>query len=324
MGTNWRDERSQGRGHAAPGSMRHTHRGEPGSDPMRDPSLAPVVRALTAPPTERELHGMGPALAAYRTQVAHRHTGSRRPEMFATVLGVKLGATLGGVAAGLAGVTTVVLISANASSGPSAPAGPPAPVQARPAVATSAPGATGTARSTATEQGPDADGPARHGLCTAWKARSKHGNQGGADRSVAYQNLVKAAGGTAKLAAFCADVAAPGAAAKSGDEAGEPAGEGAGKPTDKPDKPSKSTSDKPDGAADDDSATEPSEPAESSEPSEQAHERSEPPGDDATGTEGSTPTPGTAPSTGTSPHAPTGTPVPPRATPAVPSPTTIP
>ncbi|WP_343990046.1 hypothetical protein [Terrabacter terrae] len=291
--------------------MRHTHRGEPGSDPMRDLSLAPVVLALRADPTERELHGVGPALAAYRTQVAHRHMGSRRRKMFATVLGVKLGATLGGVAAGLAGVTTVVLISTNVPSGAPGTAGPPAPVQARPAVATSTPGATGTARSTATQRGPDADGPAKHGLCTAWKARSKHRDQGGANQSVAYQNLVKAAGGSAKLAAFCADVPAPGAAGnKGGNGVGRPSGKGTGKPTDKPSKSKAGeATDK-----EDDSATEPSE---TSEPTEQ-------PGDDAKGTEDSSPTPGTAPSTGTSPHATTGTPVPPRATPAVPSPTTTP
>src|SRR6478672_6673914 len=133
MGTNRRDERSRERGHAAPGSSRHTRRGEPGSDPMRDPSLAPVVLALMAAPTERELDGAGPALAAFRAQVGQQRTGSRRRTMFATALGAKLGATLGGVAAGLAGVTTVVLVSANAASGPPAPGGAPAPAQARPA-----------------------------------------------------------------------------------------------------------------------------------------------------------------------------------------------
>src|SRR5689334_12028774 len=111
MGTNRRDERSRERGHAAPGPSRRTHRGDAGSDPMRDPSLAPVVLALTAAPTERELDGAGPALAAFRSQVAQQRSGSRRRTMFATALGAKLGATLGGVAAGLAGVTTVVLVS---------------------------------------------------------------------------------------------------------------------------------------------------------------------------------------------------------------------
>jgi len=215
--------------------------------------------------------------------------------MFAAALGAKLGATLGGVAAGLAGVTTVVLVSTHAASGPPTPEGAPAPPAARPAaVSTTTPGATATA----TAKGPDANGPAKHGLCTAWKARSKHGTQSaGAEGSVAYQNLVEAAGGADKLAAFCADAKAPGASGtKGGNGAGKPTGKGTGKASDKP---AKSKAGKPTDKAGDDSTTEPSE---TPEPSEQ-------PTDD---------------SSGTAPHATTGTPVPPRTTPSNPSPTTIP
>ena len=267
---------------------------------MRDPSLAPVVLALTAAPTERELDGAASALAAFRAQVVQQRTGARRRAMFATAVGARLGATLGGVAAGLAGVTTVVLVSANASSGPPAQALLPTPAQARPAAVSST---TGAPAATATEKGPDANGPAKHGLCTAWKARSKHGSQGGADHSVAYQNLVTAAGGVDRLAAFCADVPAHGAA-KGGTGVGRPTGKGTGKPTAKP---SKSKAGKAPGKGDDATA-EPSEPTESPEPSE---------------TEDSPSTPGTAPTTGTSPRSQTGTPVPP-ATPGGPSATTIP
>ncbi|HET9633012.1 MAG TPA: hypothetical protein VFP73_11470, partial [Terrabacter sp.] len=287
--TNRRDERSRERGHAAPGSSRRTRRGEPGSDPMRDPSLAPVVLALRGAPTERELDGIGPALAAFRAQVGQQRNGPRRRTMITTALGAKLGATLGGVAAGLAGVTTVVLVSTHAASGPPTPEGAPAPPAARPAaVSTTTPGATATA----TTKGPDANGPAKHGLCTAWKARSKHGHQSaGAEASVAYQNLVKAAGGAGRLAAFCADVTAPGASGtKGGNGAGRPTGKGTGKPSDEP---TKSKAGKGTDKAADDSTTEPSETAE---PSER-------PTDDATGTAPHA-TPGTAP------HSSTGTPVP--------------
>src|SRR4051812_47425759 len=100
MGTYWRHERIQGRSDSAVGSPSDPHRGEPGGDPMRDPSLAPVIRALTAIPSDRELDGLGPALAELRAQVAHQPTRARRPTVFATVFGAKLGATLGGVAAG--------------------------------------------------------------------------------------------------------------------------------------------------------------------------------------------------------------------------------
>lgn len=263
---------------------------------MRDPSLAPVVLALRAAPTESELDGAGPALTAFRAQVDQQRTGSRRRTMFATALGAKLGATLGGVAAGLAGVTTVVLVSTHAASGPPTPDGAPVPPAARPAaVSTTTPGAPATA------EGPDANGPAKHGLCTAWKARSKHGNQSaGAEGSVAYQNLVKAAGGADKLAAFCADVKAPGASGtRGGNGAGRPTGKGTGKPTDKP---NQSKAGKPTDKSGDDSTSEPSEPSETAKPTER-------PTDDATGT---------------APHATTGTPVPPRTTPSNPSPTTIP
>jgi hypothetical protein len=52
--------------------------------------------------------------------------------------------------------------------------------------------------------GPDATGPAAFGLCTAW---SKGGLSTG---SVAYRNLVTAAGGTDGIASYCATVSKPG------------------------------------------------------------------------------------------------------------------
>jgi hypothetical protein len=142
--------------------------------------------------------------------------------MFSMLAGAKIGATLGGVAAGLGGVATVVLISANVPSGTEPPM---APAQSRPAaVGTSTPG---------TPQGPDANGPAKHGLCTAWKARA--GGPGRSEQSVAFTNLAKAAGGASKIAAFCADVAAPGAkGGPAGQGNGKPADKQTGKPTDKP------------------------------------------------------------------------------------------
>ncbi|MEW1951907.1 hypothetical protein [Terrabacter sp. NPDC080008] len=233
--------------------------------------------------------------------------------MIATALGAKLGATLGGVAAGLAGVTTVVLVSTHVAGSPPAAHGIPGPGQARPAaVGATTPGTT--PHPSATAQGPDANGPAKHGLCTAWKARTKHGNQSaGAEHSVAYQNLVKAAGGADRLAAFCADVATPGASGDKGRHGvGKPSGKGTGKRTDKsakPGKPGNSKAGEPTGTRGGDSSAEPRE-TESGQP-------------DGAGTEDSSPTPGTA-RTGATPHSRTGTPVPPGATPSFPSPTTIP
>src|SRR4051794_38449288 len=226
MGTYWRRERIRGRSDSAVGSPSDPHRGEPGGDPMRDPSLAPVIRALTSAPSDRELDGLGPALVELRAQVAHQPTRPRRHTVFATVFGAKLGATLGGVAAGLVGVGTVVMVSTTVPSGSHVPAASavPAPAQPRPAAVST----TGTPQ----PEGPDASGPAKHGLCTAWQAHSKHpGSAGSAYASVALTNLVEAAGGPSKVAAFCADVLAPGAHGNNGGNNGS--GNGHGKPTGK-------------------------------------------------------------------------------------------
>jgi hypothetical protein len=52
--------------------------------------------------------------------------------------------------------------------------------------------------------GPDASGPAAHGLCTAYE----HG--GLAATSVAYASLERAAGGAGSIDAYCATIVAPG------------------------------------------------------------------------------------------------------------------
>lgn len=209
---------------------------------MLSPALAQVVSQLTAEPTDHELDGLAAALATFRAHVVPSPTRPRRRTMFSMLAGAKLGATLGGVAAGLGGVATVVLISANV---PSATEPPMAPAQSRPAaVGTATPG---------TPQGPDANGPAKHGLCTAWKARA--GGPGSSEKSVAFMNLAKAAGGANKIAAFCADVAAPGATGGSG---GQDNGKSAGKRTGKPtDKPTGKPTDKPAGRPTDKDATAP-------------------------------------------------------------------
>src|SRR3954465_12693006 len=116
MGTQWRYEGVRRRSDGAAGSLSGSHRGEPGRDPMRDPALAPVTRALRSEPSERELAGLGPALAEFRAQVARQQTAPRRHPVLAAVFGAKLGATLGGVAAGLVGVGTVVVVSTTVPS----------------------------------------------------------------------------------------------------------------------------------------------------------------------------------------------------------------
>lgn len=62
---------------------------------------------------------------------------------------------------------------------------------------------------TSTPAGPDATGAAAFGLCTAYTHAQS------ATASVAFQNLVTAAGGTDKVEAYCATIPRPGSAAAS-------------------------------------------------------------------------------------------------------------
>jgi hypothetical protein len=56
--------------------------------------------------------------------------------------------------------------------------------------------------------GPDATGPDAYGLCTAWTQHQSTGTStsGKADDSVAFKNLAAAAGGSDKVAAYCATI----------------------------------------------------------------------------------------------------------------------
>ena len=193
------------------------------------PDLARVAFLLATPPSERELTGLEGALDTFRAHVPALHTKRRRPSMIATLAGAKLGATIAGIAVGIGGAATVAYVSANT------PAAPEARVTA-PASQTQASGDSNAGQQTgdqakqdkkakATPAGPDASGPAAHGLCTAWE---NVGGNGKAMDSVAFQNLVETAGGEEEVEAFCAEVDAPG---KSGDRAtGKPEDAPTGKP----------------------------------------------------------------------------------------------
>jgi hypothetical protein len=65
------------------------------------------------------------------------------------------------------------------------------------------------ARHTGTPVGPDARGHAAYGLCTAYAHATEHGDA--AEKSVAFRNLERAAGGAARVASYCAAVPHPGA-----------------------------------------------------------------------------------------------------------------
>jgi hypothetical protein len=87
-------------------------------------------------------------------------------------------------------------------------------------------GGTATAESTvgqgrASAAGPDATGTARAGLCRAWQA-GLGGDHGRRMDAVAFQALVKAAGGADQVAAYCQDVAVGASAEDHGKGQGSP------------------------------------------------------------------------------------------------------
>jgi hypothetical protein len=71
--------------------------------------------------------------------------------------------------------------------------------------------------------GPDATAAARAGLCRAWQA-GQGADNGSRTDSVAFQALVAAAGGSDKVAAYCADVTAGGVGAHGQGQGSPPSG----------------------------------------------------------------------------------------------------
>lgn len=206
---------------------------------LTDPALQPLRAALTAEATAEELTGQGQVLAEYRAVSWRRRRSAWRPAVLATKLGV---ATAAGVL-GLSGVAT----AAYTGSLPDA-------LQDVAHKTIKAPKAHPPAQAV----GPDAKGAAAYGLCQAFakekepKATPTHEPQGkgkglgknGADKarghskekSVAYRNLVRAAGGEDKVAAYCATVPKPSGEPDSSESPthGKPTTHPTGKPTELP------------------------------------------------------------------------------------------
>ncbi len=97
----------------------------------------------------------------------------------------------------------------------------------------------GAAGHAGTPAGPDAAGHARYGLCTAYAHAWKRGEA--EQKSVAFRDLVTAAGGADMVAGYCADVPHPGASqSRSSHPAGRPTSlptHPTGKPTSLPTHP---------------------------------------------------------------------------------------
>ena len=178
--------------------------------------VAEAIAALNAAPVTSELAAEASALRAFsaagRSGEPARSRLRRHP-LLSSLLSAKLAAaaaaaavTLGGAAAAAAYVGAL-----------------PAPAQKLAHDILGAPSAHPTAQPTpsATPVGPDATGPAAYGLCTAYAHLKAHGSAG--KQAVAFRNLATAAGGAAKVTAYCAKVAHPGTT-PSAESATHPAG----------------------------------------------------------------------------------------------------
>jgi len=202
--------------------MRRKHKDLAGLDTA---PLASLQAALTADGTDAERHGEAEALAAYRAVSWPRRRSLRRPAVLAT----RLGAVTAVAFLGLTGVAT----AAYTGSLPDA-------LQDVAHKTIKAPKAHPPTQAV----GPDAKGEAAYGLCQAFakdkdredkdeepkathepkgqgRGLEKSQGAGGKDRgqakekSVAYRNLVRAAGGEDKVEAYCASVPKPSGEPKS-------------------------------------------------------------------------------------------------------------
>ena len=195
---------------------------------------AALLAALNAAPEDGELAGHAQALAEFRhrggTPARSRPSGYRRPRSITLVLTAKAAAAavavsaLGGAAA--AAYTGVLPAPAQrlAHNAIGAPLPKPAHSPATPQASPTRPAAAG----------PDDTGPAALGLCTAYAHAKADGT--GPQKGVAFRNLAAAAGGAAKIDAFCAAASHPGStqAPTPSPPSGKPASHHTGKPSSRP------------------------------------------------------------------------------------------
>jgi hypothetical protein len=202
-------------------------------DPITEGSAAlkAFLAAATAPGTSGELAGEDAILEAFRAagsgaSPSHTLSRARRTSVLSTFLAGKA------VAAAAAGGIAIAGTAAAAYTG-----NLPDKLQDVAHQTIGAPAADAPAErpdptvtpagdhSSATPVGPDASGNAAFGLCTAW-------DKGGvATTSVAYDALVKAAGGADKIDAYCDSVPHPG---KATEHAATPAAKPTARPTEAP------------------------------------------------------------------------------------------
>jgi hypothetical protein len=201
---------------------------------------AALLAALNAAPHDGELAGHARVLAEFRHRggrpVHARRSARRRSRLLTVLLTAKAAAAAAAAAVALGGVAAAAYTStlpAPAQQFAHSVIGAPSPQPShRPGTPQATPARTNAAGPDAT--GPDATGPAGFGLCTAYAQAKAHGTA--AHKAVAFRNLAAAAGGAAKIAAYCATVPHPGSSQSSQPASAptHPAGHSASHPTGKP------------------------------------------------------------------------------------------
>ena len=159
-------------------------------------AIAAMVAAARTEATQAELAGESAALAAYAGALS-KGRRFRRSSMLSLsgLLAGKVAAALAAGAVSLGGVAAAAYtgnLPDSLQNFAHDTVGAPAPQH----------------HDATTPKGPDATGKAAFGLCTAYEATHKNGAS--PTDSVAFQNLIKAAGGADKVAAYCAAVPHPG------------------------------------------------------------------------------------------------------------------
>ncbi|MEH1123781.1 hypothetical protein [Micromonospora sp. CPCC 206061] len=207
----------------------------PGSDPTH-PELSYLLAAAAAPPRSDELVGLAAAVAAYeRAGFATGETAVPAPRRSWLTRSVAVKAAAG-TAVLLMGGTALAAETGNLPNGAQQQAhdlfsGLGVPPPGARASATPTPGGTPSARPTPAPS-PSNHGrtispssPAALGLCRAWEAGEKKPT-GKKMAAEAFQDLLRAAGGEANIAKFCAPLLDAG-----------PAENGQGPPSAKPSRP---------------------------------------------------------------------------------------
>ena len=196
---------------------------------------AALLAALNAAPQDGELAGHARVLAEFRHRggrpVHARRSARRRPRLFTSLLTAKAAAAAAAAAVALGGVAAAAYTStlpAPAQQFAHRVIGAPSPQPShRPGTPQATPARTDAA-------GPDATGPAAFGLCTAYAHAKAHGTA--SQKAMAFRNLAAAAGGAAKIAAYCTAVPHPRSSqsSQSASAPTHPAGKPTSHPTGKP------------------------------------------------------------------------------------------